>query len=152
MMRKGTGISSTTGISDVPGIRLRRLCRIPLAIVVAVLACVLAAATAAPDTPTLALPATLALKSAGSAPVIGDVDDRSGECAESGGERGRSRRAARTSAGIPQHTGRPLPPCRTDPTSAPAVASGPPQGRGPTPAAAHSRPRQLPVLHCISRC
>ncbi|MFI9048590.1 hypothetical protein [Streptomyces sp. NPDC053427] len=152
MMRKGNGIPSSIGISQVPGISLRRLCRIPLALVVAVLACVLAGATAAPETPTPALPAALALKSAGAAPVVGDSEDGSGDCAEPEGERGQPRRAARTSVGVPQRTGRPLPPCRTDPTSAPAVAPGAPQGRGPAPAAAASRPSELPVLHCIFRC
>ncbi|MEU9117671.1 hypothetical protein AB0D04_39555 [Streptomyces sp. NPDC048483] len=152
MMRKGTGIASTTGIAVVPGISLRRLCRLPLTLLMAVFACVLAAAAATPESSTPALPAAVALKSTGSVPVVDATGDGDGDCTELEAERGQPRRVTRTSAGIPQCTGRPLPPCRTDPTSAPVVASGPPAGRCSTPAAAASRPSQLPVLHCAFRC
>ncbi|MFF4947800.1 hypothetical protein ACWC2K_37835 [Streptomyces chattanoogensis] len=154
-MRNGTGISATagpTGVADAPGGALRRLCRIPLTLVIAVLACVLAGVAAAPDVPTPALSAAVALKSDGSAPAVCSDHDGSEGGSELDAGRGQVRRAVRSSVGIPQLTGRPLPPCRTDPTSAPALASGPPADWGPTRAAAEARPLQLPVLHSVFRC
>ncbi|AJT68950.3 hypothetical protein T261_7352 [Streptomyces lydicus] len=155
MMRNGTGISTTagtTGVADTPGGALRRLCRIPLTLVIAVLACVLAGVTVAPDVPTPVFPAAVALKSDGSTAAVCSDHDGSEGGSELDAGRGQVRRAVRSSVGIPQLTGRPLPPCRTDPTSAPAPASGPPDGWSPTRAAAASRSLQLPVLHSVFRC
>ncbi|MER7288889.1 hypothetical protein ABT387_24575, partial [Streptomyces lydicus] len=63
---------------------------------------------------------------------------------------GQPRGTARTSVGVPRHTGRPLPPHGVQDAAFPA--DGP---EGPAPhrsTRAASRPAALSVLHCVFRC
>ncbi|KIZ16281.1 hypothetical protein [Streptomyces natalensis] len=157
-MGNGTGIPGATGTTGVLALvlrrlrRLRRMSRVPLAAFVAALAFILAGAATAPALAAPAPPAAMGAESAKAAPVADSDADTGGDCDGMEDERGGPWRAARTAVGVPQHSGRPLPPCRTDPTSAPAVVTGPvPDGRTAR-AAASAGPLELPVLHCVFRC
>ncbi|MFH8570148.1 hypothetical protein [Streptomyces sp. NPDC017993] len=135
--------------SGAPGIPVIRLCRIPLTALLVILAFLLGSATTAPAATTPAVPAGAALKPSGAAPAV-DQYDSGEDSAEREAERGQPRRVARNPVGIPQHTGRLLPPCRTDATSVSAPVAGCPPVDGWDTSA--FRPFELPVLHCVFRC
>ncbi|UQA96966.1 hypothetical protein [Streptomyces halobius] len=130
------------GRRAVPATRLRR---VPLIALTVFLAFLLGGAATTPD----ALPAA-ALKTSGGPPPVSafhdaDEEDHKKSNEKREGKRGQLRRAARSTLGAPQLIGRRLPPERDDlpPGSAPP---------SPGPAAAASRPLQLPLLHCVFRC
>ncbi|ARF54005.1 hypothetical protein B1H19_07220 [Streptomyces gilvosporeus] len=131
---------------------LWRMSRVPLAAFVAALAFVLAGTATAPAMAVPAPPAAVGAESAKAAAVADSDEDTGGDCDGIEDEHGGPWRAARTAVGVPQHSGRPLPPCRTDPTSAPTVVTGPAPDGGTARAAASSGPLELPVLHCVFRC
>ncbi|WP_407554538.1 hypothetical protein QOM21_32280 [Streptomyces sp. Pv4-95] len=141
MMRKDNG---------APGIPVIRLCRIPLTALLVILTFLLGSAATAPAAAAPAVPAGAALKPSGAAQAPDESSDSSEDSVDREAERGQPRRVARNSVGIPQHTGRLLPPCRTDPTSVPAPAAGRPPVDGWDTSAL--RPLELPVLHCVFRC
>ncbi len=141
-MRRDT---SATGIS-VP-----RLCRMSATALLVVLAFLLSGAASAPGAARAAFTAPSAAKSASAAPAATCGCDGNEEKTKREAERGQPRRTARTSVGVPQHSGRPLPPFSAGavaPTAAPAAGS--PAAGSSTKAA--SRPTALSVLHCVFRC
>ncbi|MEW9518044.1 hypothetical protein [Streptomyces tubercidicus] len=80
-------------------------------------------------------------------PSYGSAEEKSKRAAE----RGQPRRTVRTAAGVPHHTGRPLPPLSNGPTVPHTLpASGRPLAGSSTKAA--SRPVEIPLLHCVFRC
>ncbi|MFF8787930.1 hypothetical protein [Streptomyces sp. NPDC015125] len=141
MMRKDTCVA---------GIPVLRLCRMSLTALLVVAAFLLGGAAAAPGAAKTAFTTPSAAKSA-STPAVKPGDDSKEEKAKREPERGQPRRTARTSVGVPQHAGRPLPPF-----SAGAVApiattdSGAPAAGSSTKAV--SRGAGLTVLHCVFRC
>ncbi|MFI0715888.1 hypothetical protein ACH4SK_35795 [Streptomyces inhibens] len=135
-MRKDTGI---------PGIPLPRRFRTLLTALVVVLAFLLGGVGPAAGAAATAFAAPAA-KSAGAKPS----SDNNEEKTKREAERGQPRGAARTSAGVPHHPGRPLPPYTNGPPAPhAATASGGPSAGSSTKAA---RPVSLPVLHCVFRC
>ncbi len=141
-MRRDT---SATGIS-VP-----RLCRMSATALLVVLAFLLSGAASAPGAARAAFTAPSAAKSASAAPSAKCGGDGNEEKTKREAERGQPRRTARTSVGVPQHTGRPLPPFSAGAVSpAAAPAAGKPAAGSSTKAA--SRPAALSVLHCVFRC
>ncbi|MFI9358300.1 hypothetical protein ACWGQL_27465 [Streptomyces lydicus] len=139
-MRKDIGTAGTA---------LLRRCRVPLLAVGIVLAFLLgAAATGASATAAFAAPA--AAKPAGAPPAAKPGNDPNEEKTKREAERGQLRGTARTSVGVPRHTGRPLPPYAVQNAAFPADGPEGPVTNRSTRAA--SRPAALPVLHCVFRC
>ncbi|MFG2831427.1 hypothetical protein ACGFWI_28825 [Streptomyces sp. NPDC048434] len=137
--------------SCVPGITVLRLCRMSLTALLVVLAFLLGGVATAPGAAKAAFTASSAAKSASAPPAAKPGYDTNEEKTKREAERGQPRRTARTSVGVPQHTGRPLPPFSAG-AVAPAgtQASGVPSAGSSTKAA--SRPAGIPVLHCVFRC
>ncbi|TJZ58910.1 hypothetical protein FCH28_01775 [Streptomyces piniterrae] len=135
--------------NGTPSRPLARLCRIPLTLLALLLAFLLGGTATAPD----ALPTAALKKTGGQASVSvayeADEEDHSktkNKSDKRDSKRGQPRRTARSAPGAPQRIGRLLPPNRRDIAPAPAHPSA---GR---PAAAASRPLEIPVLHCVFRC
>ncbi|MGW7574417.1 hypothetical protein [Streptomyces sp. NPDC054765] len=142
MMRKDT---------CVPRIPVLRLCRTSLAALIVTLAFLLGGAATATGAAKAAFSVPSSAKSVSAPPAAKPDNDTSEEKAKREAERGQPRRTARTSVGIPQHTGRPHPPCSGSTTAPDTTAPS----RAPAPgsrAKAASRPAALPVLHCVFRC
>jgi len=137
--------------TSAAGISVPRLCRMSMTALLVVLAFLLSGAASAPGAAKAAFTAPSAAKSASAPPAAKCGCDGSEEKSKREAERGQPRRTARTSVGVPQHPGRPLPPFHAG-TVAPvaAPASGSPAAGSSTKAA--SRPAALSVLHCVFRC
>lgn len=140
-MRKDTGI---------PGIPELRVFRALLTTLVFLLTFLLGGAATAANA-TTALAAHAATKSAGTPPATKPSYDTKEEKTKRESERGQARGTARTSVGVPRHTGgRPQSAYRDGALDASTVSDGRPSAGSSTKAA--SRPVQLPVLHCVFRC
>ncbi|MGX1976052.1 hypothetical protein [Streptomyces kronopolitis] len=142
MMRKDTGAPRG---SPTP-----RPHRIPLAVLL-ILAFLLGALASAPGAAAHAPTGSPATTAAGLPPAVKSGYDGSEKKAKREAERGQPRRTARTSFGVPHHTGRQLPPWRGGPvapfttlTSGAAVPGSSAKAAG--------RSVQLPVLHCVFLC
>lgn len=137
--------------TSAAGISVLRLCRMSLTALLVVLAFLLSGAASAPGAAKAAFTTPSAAKSAGAAPAVKPGYDGTEEKSKRESERGQPRRTARTSVGVPQHTGRPLPPFGAGTVGLVATAaSGAPAAGSSTKAA--SRPAALSVLHCVFRC
>lgn len=134
----------------VAGIPVLRLCRMSLTALLVVAAFLLGGGAAAPGAAKTAFSASSAAKSASTSAVKPGYESEE-EKAKREAERGQPRRTARTSVGVPQHTGRPLPPFSAGAlTPVATTASGDPAAGSSTKAA--SRRAGLTVLHCVFRC
>lgn len=123
--------------------------RIPLAVLM-ILTFLLGALASAPSARADA-PAGPAKASAGLPPAVKSGCDGSEKKAKREAERGQPRRTARTSVGVPHHTGRQLPPWRGGPV-APFTALTSGAAASGSSAKAAARSAQLPVLHCVFLC
>lgn len=124
--------------------------RIPLAVLM-ILAFLLGALASAPGAAADAPAGPLARMSAGIPPAVKPGYDSTQKKTKREAERGQPRRTARTSAGVPHHTGRQLPPWGGGPvapfTALPSGAAAPGSS-----AKAAGRSVQLPILHCVFLC
>jgi len=127
---------------------LRRF-RTPLLALMVILTFLLGS-TADPDMDRATFSGAPASNSASALPAVKPSYDTTEEKSKRAAERGQPRRTVRTAAGVPHHTGRPLPPLSgiTAPHALPA--SGHPTAGSTTKAA--SRPAEIPLLHCVFRC
>ncbi|WP_433854799.1 hypothetical protein [Streptomyces kronopolitis] len=142
MMRKDTGAPRGSPPS--------RPHRVPLAVLM-ILAFLLGALASAPGAAADAPAGAPATRSAGLPPAVKSGYDGSEKKAKREAERGQPRRTARSSVGVPLHTGRQLPPRHGGPVApCAALASGAAAPGSSAKAAVRSVP--LPVLHCVFLC
>ncbi|MFI5520799.1 hypothetical protein [Streptomyces platensis] len=131
------------------GTPVPRRFRTPLLAVMVILTFLMGSA-ADPDMDRATFSGPPGAKSASALPAGKPSYDSTEEKTKRAAERGQPRRTVRTAAGVPHHTGRPLPPLSGVAVPHTLPASGTPKAGSTTKAA--SRPVELPLLHCVFRC